>query len=311
MNNQSGRLCASSRNCSGWLAHIKDDDMSLARDKFITLASELGIHTRDGRFAQEIGVAYADNEWRTPDPPDDDLLRMASPPFLIESVDAIRQWFVCTHEVGDPVPLMVALDRINTIARWFELHVSMDTGAAIRCQLKLIDMCRTAMSTARHFWDTLKVRLKNSSLDIAHAVEQTEGDHAWSMELWEGDLHGHVEALTNMLDDLDANPDRRFVGTREEYKECTHSPDFASVRWYGVHLTFRAGQQAKAVNVLWQGWENGTPEVSQDEIKRQIGAADSFRMDKLFKDSPALGVMIHRENQLWKLDRPNKLSVPD
>ncbi len=43
-------------------------------------------------------------------------------------------------------------------------------------------------------------------------------------------------------------------------KTASHSPDFRSVKWFGVPYTFTTNQ-AKCVALLWRAWENGTPDM--------------------------------------------------
>lgn len=69
-----------------------------------------------------------------------------------------------------------------------------------------------------------------------------------------------------------------------------HSSDFRSVHWFGTDCTF-TGTQAAVVRLLWEAWEDGTPEVSQATL---LEAADSSteRLRDLFRDSLAWGTMI-------------------
>jgi len=72
--------------------------------------------------------------------------------------------------------------------------------------------------------------------------------------------------------------------------ETTHSIDFRSVRWFGTDYSFTPNQAA-AVKILWQAWENRTPEVGGDTIATEI-ESDSRRARDIFKGHPAFGNMI-------------------
>jgi hypothetical protein len=53
---------------------------------------------------------------------------------------------------------------------------------------------------------------------------------------------------------------------------CHHSPDFASVVWYGQRHTFSASQRA-IVSVLWNAYQQGTADVHGRTLLRE---ADSY-----------------------------------
>jgi hypothetical protein len=69
-----------------------------------------------------------------------------------------------------------------------------------------------------------------------------------------------------------------------------HSPDFRSVIWYGTPYTFTA-LQAACVKILWQAWENRTPEVGDAAIL-QSAESSSDRLSWLFRDHSAWDSMI-------------------
>lgn len=71
-----------------------------------------------------------------------------------------------------------------------------------------------------------------------------------------------------------------------------HSIDFRSVHWFGADYTFTAGQAA-CVRVLWDAWENGTPEVSQAAVLEAAGStAETLRA--LFQSSAAWQTLIRQ-----------------
>ncbi len=71
-----------------------------------------------------------------------------------------------------------------------------------------------------------------------------------------------------------------------------HSADFRSVNWFGVPYSFTA-LQAACVSVLWDAWENGTPEVSGERILESSETdRDTKRIDTIFQNHPAWRTMI-------------------
>lgn len=71
---------------------------------------------------------------------------------------------------------------------------------------------------------------------------------------------------------------------------ATHSIDFRSVRWYGTGYSFTPNQAA-CVKVLWQHWEQGTPEVGDAAVLTEAGI-ETERIDKVFRNNNAWGAMI-------------------
>ena len=69
-----------------------------------------------------------------------------------------------------------------------------------------------------------------------------------------------------------------------------HSSDFRSVNWYGQRYTFSAGQAA-VVRLLWEAWQNDTPEVGQETLLDGAGSEGSKIAD-LFRDHPAWGQFV-------------------
>ena len=71
-----------------------------------------------------------------------------------------------------------------------------------------------------------------------------------------------------------------------------HSKDFRSVHWYGDGYSFTP-TQAHCIKVLWEAWENGTPDVGQETILEHPEVeAESRRLADVFKGHPAWGKMI-------------------
>lgn len=81
-------------------------------------------------------------------------------------------------------------------------------------------------------------------------------------------------------------------------QQARHSPDFRSVFWFGERYSF-TGNQAKCVRILWEAWENETPDVSGAFILEELDIQDSSgRLDQVFRNPggkgyhPAWGTMI-------------------
>jgi hypothetical protein len=76
----------------------------------------------------------------------------------------------------------------------------------------------------------------------------------------------------------------------EPVKDARHSPDFRSVYWFGQEYSFTANQAA-CVRLLWEAWENGTPELSGPKILEEADI-DQDRLSAVFRDHPAWKTMI-------------------
>jgi hypothetical protein len=66
--------------------------------------------------------------------------------------------------------------------------------------------------------------------------------------------------------------------------DAAHSPDFASVRWFGTVYMF-TGSQRRIIRELWSAWKNRTPEVSSAYLFDAAGVDDSTtaRIPSLFR----------------------------
>jgi hypothetical protein len=85
-----------------------------------------------------------------------------------------------------------------------------------------------------------------------------------------------------------------------------HSLDFRSVHWFGANFTF-SPTQAACMKVLWQAWENGTPELGQATILEHPEVeAESKRLVDVFKGHPAWGTILTKgtTNGTFRLIKP-------
>lgn len=68
------------------------------------------------------------------------------------------------------------------------------------------------------------------------------------------------------------------------------SPDCRSVHWDGCLYEFTA-EQSQVVRLLWDAWENGTPDVAQETL-RDLAKVYTSRLRDLFRKNPAWGALI-------------------
>lgn len=107
--------------------------------------------------------------------------------------------------------------------------------------------------------------------------------------------------LVGLWNTADAAPSRQ-----PSVPEAAHSPDFSSVDWFGTEYTFSTNQ-AKCVAVLWECWQNRTPQVSGAYI---LEAADleGLRLKLVFRNNPAWDTMIVPGNKkgTYRLNPPRR-----
>jgi len=68
-----------------------------------------------------------------------------------------------------------------------------------------------------------------------------------------------IDAAAAALDAADSEK-RAQRKTTEHKSPARHSDDFRSIVWFGTSYTFTRSQ-AKCVELLWQAWEAGTPDM--------------------------------------------------
>lgn len=88
--------------------------------------------------------------------------------------------------------------------------------------------------------------------------------------------------------------------------KAKHSIDFRSVHWFGTDYTFTPNQAA-AIKILWEAWENGIPDVGGDTLAVVV-ESDSKRARDIFKGHLALGSMIcpGQTKGTYRLVKPDK-----
>ena len=75
-----------------------------------------------------------------------------------------------------------------------------------------------------------------------------------------------------------------------DYKGPTHSPDFASVNWFGTLYEFTK-TQAACVKVLWGAMANKAPTIGQETIL-ELAEVSRAELRKVFEGHPAWMTMI-------------------
>jgi hypothetical protein len=123
---------------------------------------------------------------------------------------------------------------------------------------------------------------------------------------WLGRLRELTIDLAAVTDPAPAPPPR---DGGQGHGETRHGIDFRSVRWYGTDYTFTKNQAA-IVKLLWDAWENGTPEVGGDTLLTEADC-ETKRLDHLFNlgkhgRHPAWGTMIRPGSQkgTYRLAKP-------
>jgi hypothetical protein len=148
---------------------------------------------------------------------------------------------------------------------------------------------------------------------IAGLVEAcTAARVEWDRSPYQHQLGTHAQIRQRIVDlafplcvalerlDLDKNMNAPPVGGPEPAQaqsdsslpECRHGPDFRSVVWYGTEHVF-SSKQAAVVRILWEAWENGTPDVGGATLLT-ANDCETDRLDHLFNAGrhPAWRTMI-------------------
>jgi hypothetical protein len=108
----------------------------------------------------------------------------------------------------------------------------------------------------------------------------------------------HVEKLKALIEDEAARTERTAAPCE------VHSADFRSVRWFGREYSFSA-PQAACVRVLWENWEQGTPEVGNEYLATTV---ECGRIPDLFRGHAAWKTMIvsGQKKGNYRLQEPEK-----
>ncbi len=77
--------------------------------------------------------------------------------------------------------------------------------------------------------------------------------------------------------------------------EAIHSPDWATVLWYGRRYNFPGKLQRAAIAILWNAWEQGYLDVLEQTVLREADS-DSVNLKDLFRGNTAWGTLIQRSS---------------
>jgi hypothetical protein len=166
---------------------------------------------------------------------------------------------------------------------------------------------------------------------ISHKADQTRqaliNVMAWAEKVWhdphasDEDKRHATEEVANAwakgnnasLSFVAADPLNSIVYTglpcKTQPADPDHSEDFHFVRWYGQEHTF-THQQAAVVKLLWQAWENGTPDLGKEYLL-ETSESSTDRLRNIFKEKggmhPAWDAMIVESRQgVFRLSPPQK-----
>jgi hypothetical protein len=94
-------------------------------------------------------------------------------------------------------------------------------------------------------------------------------------------------------------------------QQSAHSPDFRSVQWFGVKHKFST-MQAACLKILWENWEQGTPEIAELTILDLAGSSSERLRDVFTKGKHlAWGTMIIGSGKgAFRLAEPKKAKFP-
>jgi hypothetical protein len=92
-----------------------------------------------------------------------------------------------------------------------------------------------------------------------------------------------------------------------------HADDFTWLTTHGRQFAFKAGNQARVIEILFESWESSGRHdgsgLSQAAIAEKLSAAPSFRMRTLFRGNAALDAILRSGSKgVWALhlDEPTK-----
>ncbi len=85
------------------------------------------------------------------------------------------------------------------------------------------------------------------------------------------------------------------VDAEQPKPPCIAGPGFASIRWHGEEFSFGGRLQRAVIACLWSAWQEGTPDVPEAVILREIDS-DSAELRLLFRGHPCWGKLIQRSS---------------
>jgi hypothetical protein len=85
--------------------------------------------------------------------------------------------------------------------------------------------------------------------------------------------------IITMLESLEI--EKEITQKKQKQLQTRHSPDFRSVNWFETSHSFTP-TQAAIVKILWEAWENKTPDVGHSNLLATAGS-ESNRLVDVFK----------------------------
>jgi hypothetical protein len=224
-------------------------------------------------------------------------------PWTMDRFRRMRSRWAAEHRAPGQLP---PVDRQGWISEYnpvgFEFAHRMTMPAKYAALAEIHDViCYAADSIAPREdsnGDVSKMASAITFCALRDRVTQLEDRHRPIIERILSDVKEGIDnaAQGEQVSDSGRPPISSRIGS---FDDCSHSPDFTSVKWFGEQFQFAKGQQAGSVGVLWEAWEEGEHTLSQETIGKRVGsAATRFELRKVFRGKkgagmhPAWGTMI-------------------
>lgn len=222
------------------------------------------------------------------------------------------------------------LHNIHLVYNWIELNRSPQHAESFTAKIdNLIEVTQQYDKLGiKGFVDDGTHTSNDDYTDGCHNYEQSKVTHAARkiieyLQL----LRAHIKNLPDLKSTkTPAAKSKDLVAMDEVIKKThqqtestpTHSPDFTSVNWFGTNYIFAKGQKARIVELLWEAWEKGGHNLTQEHIGDKIESnALRFEMAKVFRlrkengsgyiPHPAWNTLIQSDGKgCYKLVEPEK-----
>ena len=110
-------------------------------------------------------------------------------------------------------------------------------------------------------------------------------------------LERHCRAVQPLIDHLPTvrqvkpEPVPSAESPAKRHRDVVHSPDFTEVTWHGNRYLFTK-TQARAIEILWRGWETGGATVAGASIVRELDLGSTRTLAAVFRGHEAWGKLI-------------------
>jgi len=126
-------------------------------------------------------------------------------------------------------------------------------------------------------YDDSKMSNQGMLADILAAKDRSGGP--------DDEISKNINAWIELINEYEPVSNQNVIN-----KNANHAPDFRSVNWFGEQYSFTA-TQAACLKVLWNAWQNQTPEVGGETLLEQSGS-EGNRVRDIFKNHSAWNTMI-------------------